>query len=238
MFTVVVLDYMMKINDELWNNNSLKKRMKRLRNEIEDGIKRYGIIRHETYGLIYAYEVDGFGNYFLMDDANVPSLLSIPYLGYKYDKQIYQNTKRFVFSIDNPSYHKGWNEWTGEIEGIGSSHAHKKSEVIPNDVWPMSIIMRGLVSNDVNEKINIVHQLLQSSATTGWMHESFNVNNPFNYSRSWFCWPDSLFAELIMSLTHDCPRPDKGKYSIKEWPYSEVPGSIFSQMNNSNAHIL
>ena len=81
MFTVVVLDYMMKINDELWNYNSLKKRMKRLRNEIEDGIKRYGIIRHETYGLIYAYEVDGFGNYFLMDDANVSpksTLYSLP----------------------------------------------------------------------------------------------------------------------------------------------------------------
>jgi meiotically up-regulated gene 157 (Mug157) protein len=229
MFTVVVLDYMLQMNNHLWLDSRLMKRMKKLRSEIQDGIEKYGIVYHEKYGNIYAYEVDGLGNYFLMDDANVPSLLSIPYLGYDYNEEIYDNTKRFIFSTDNPSYHKGWNKWTGEIEGIGSSHAHKKWEVIPEDVWPMSIIMKGLVSNDANEKVNLVHQLLEASASTGWMHESFNVNNPFNFSRSWFCWPDSLFAELVMSLTDECPRPHRGQYTIKEWLDSELPGSAFAR---------
>ena len=229
MFTVVVLDYMLRINKEIWKSNILMKRMIKLRTEIQDGIERYGTVHHEKFGNIYAYEVDGFGNYSLMDDANVPSLLSIPYLGYDYNNEVYENTKQFIFSTYNPSYHKGWNKWTGEIEGVGSSHAHKLWEVIPSDVWPMSIIMRGLVSDDIDEKVNIVHQLLQTSASTGWMHESFSVSNPFNYSRSWFCWPDSLFAELVMSLTHECPNPDKGQYTIKEWLDSEIRGSVFSK---------
>jgi meiotically up-regulated gene 157 (Mug157) protein len=167
MFTVVVLEYMLKLNSDLWNDKLFMKKATKLKNEIQDGIDRYGTVYHEKYGKIYAYEVDGFGNYFLMDDANVPSLLSIPYLGYSYDEEIYANTKRFIFSADNPSYHKGFNRWTGEIEGIGSSHAHHLWEIIPDDIWPMSIIMQGLVSNNVTEKINLVHKLLQASASTG-----------------------------------------------------------------------
>ena len=230
MFTVVVLDYMLQLNDKIWNNKLLHRKMNKLRNEIQDGINRYGIVHHEKYGNIYAYEVDGFGNYFLMDDANVPSLLSIPYLGYDYNKEIYENTKQFIFSTDNPSYHKGWNTWTGDIEGIGSSHAHKKWEVIPSDVWPMSIIMKGLVSDNITEKAYLAHQLLQASALTGWMHESFDVNNPFNYSRPWFCWPDSLYAELVMSISRECPLPRHGQYTIMDWLDGEVPdGSVFTR---------
>eukprot|EP00804_Cyclotella_cryptica_P000926 CCRYP_001129-RA/>CCRYP_001129-RA protein AED:0.08 eAED:0.08 QI:0/-1/0/1/-1/1/1/0/552 len=230
MFTVVVLGYMIQINHDLWGDELLLTKMTKLRKDIQDGIDRYGIVHHEKYGKIYAYEVDGFGNYFLMDDANVPSLLSIPYLGYNYNEEIYENTKRFIFSKDNPEYHNGFNEWTGEIEGIGSSHAHKKWETIPNDIWPMSIIMKGLVSKNVTEKVYLVHQLLQASATLGWMHESFNANDPFNFTRSWFCWPDSLFAELVMSLSYDCPRPEIGKYTVKAWmDETLVPGSAFTQ---------
>lgn len=231
MFTVVVLDYMLQMNKPIWKDNMLQQKMTKLQSEIQDGINKYGIIQHVKYGKIYAYEVDGLGNYLLMDDANVPSLLSIPYLGYNYNKDIYENTKRFIFSEDNPSYHKGWNKWTGDIQGIGSSHAHKKWEVIPSDVWPMSIIMQGLVSDNLTEKIHLVHQLLQASASTGFMHESFDVNNPFNYSRPWFCWPDSLFAELVMSISPECPKPKEGQqYTIMEWRDSEVPpGSVFTR---------
>ncbi|KAL7477040.1 hypothetical protein ACHAW6_002858 [Cyclotella cf. meneghiniana] len=230
MFTVVVLGYMIELNNALWGDELLSNRMSKLRREIQDGIDTYGIVHHEKYGKIYAYEVDGFGNYLLMDDANVPSLLSIPYLGYVYNEEIYENTKRFIFSSDNPEYHNGFNRWTGEIEGIGSSHAHKKWELIPNDIWPMSIIMRGLVSKNVTEKVNVVHQLLQASATRGSMHESFNANDPFNFTRPWFCWPDSLFAELVMSLTHDCPRPEIGKYTVRAWiDETSMTGSSFAR---------
>jgi meiotically up-regulated gene 157 (Mug157) protein len=109
--------------------------MEKLRNEIQSGIERYGIVRHSNYGNIYAYEVDGFGNYSLLDNANIPSLLSIPYLGYAYNKEIYENTKRFIFSTDNPSYRKGWNNFTGDIEGVGSDHIHHISDRIDSNVW-------------------------------------------------------------------------------------------------------
>jgi meiotically up-regulated gene 157 (Mug157) protein len=203
-------------------------RMEKLRNEIQSGIERYGIVRHSNYGNIYAYEVDGFGNYSLLDNANIPSLLSIPYLGYAYNKEIYENTKRFIFSTDNPSYRKGWNNFTGDIEGVGSDHIHHILNRIDSNVWPMSIIMKGLVSDEANEKVKLVHQLLNASASTGWMHESFDINDPNRFSRPWFCWPDSLLAELIMSLTDECPRPEKGKYTVHEWLDSNVSGSVFS----------
>lgn len=229
MFAVVVLEYMMEMTTTIWKDQSLLRKAKKLKDEIQGGIDRYGTVQHDTYGKMYAYEVDGLGNYLLEDDANIPSLLSIPYLGYKYDEEVYANTKRFIFSPDNPQYHKGHNKYNGEIEGIGSSHAHKLWEVIPDDIWPMSLIMKGLITNDPSEKTHLVYQLLQASAGTGWMHESFNANDPTNFTRSWFCWPDSLFAELVMSLTDDCPRSDRAKYIIKEWNDTNViGGSVFS----------
>ncbi|KAL3791706.1 hypothetical protein ACHAWO_006268 [Cyclotella atomus] len=242
MFVVSVLDYMMEMAASLWKQDNdshdanedtsslqlLLQKAKKLKDEIQDGIDRYGIIHHETHGNMYAYEVDGFGNYFLEDDANIPSLLSIPYLGIKYDKQVYANTQRFIFSKDNPQYVTGHNEYNGDIEGIGSSHTHN---LLPDDIWPMSLLMKGLVSDNVTEKIYLVHQLLKASAGTGWMHESFNANDPKRFTRSWFCWPDSLFAELVMSLTDDCPRPDVegGRYSIMQWSDNiTYAGSVFS----------
>lgn len=218
MFAVVVLGYIEIMAEDVWIDEPLRKKATQLRNEIDDGIKQHGIVMHETYGEMYAYEVDGLGNSLLMDDANVPSLLSIPYLGYDYDEEIFANTMRFIFSESNPWFHTGSYDGV-EYSGISSPHTH----FIPSSIWPMAMIMEGLISTNATHKILLVEKLLASSAGMGWMHESFNANNVTEYSRDWFCWPDSLFAELIMSLTEECPKPEKhGWYKEQEWKYEDI----------------
>jgi meiotically up-regulated gene 157 (Mug157) protein len=227
MFAVVALKYMEELATKLWDNQNLAKKARKLRDEIQAGIQKHGIVKHEKYGMIYAYEVDGLGNSLLMDDANIPNLMSLPYLGYDYDPEIYENTKKFILSEDNPTFHRGKNDFTGEIEGYGSPHTNS----IPHDIWPMAIAMQALVSDDSNEKVKLVEKLVEATAGTGWMHESFDANNPKKFSRPWFCWPDSLFAELVMSLTDECPQPGVHKYKVKEWRDKEQPppkGGIFA----------
>jgi len=134
MFAVTVLEYMVDLAQEVWKNPRLANKAQRLAQEIQRGIEEHAIVEHPTHGTIYAYEVDGLGNSLLMDDANVPSLLSIPYLGYThYNATIYENTRQFIFSPDNPTYQKGNNKLTGMIEGYGSPHM---SKAIRNNIWP------------------------------------------------------------------------------------------------------
>jgi len=213
MFAVVVLGYVRELATEIWRDGQLAERAEKLANDIQRGIQDHGTVEHPTYGRIYAYEVDGMGHSLLMDDANVPSLVSIPYLGYDYDPVIYDNTRRFIFSLSNPEYRKGTNQLTGEIEGYGSPHM---SEAIRDNIWPMSIAVQGLTSDSAEGKAKLVEKLVKASAGTHWMHESFDVRNPKKFTRAWFCWADSLFAELVMSLTEGCPHPTH-KYKVLEW---------------------
>mmetsp|Transcript_1243 Transcript_1243/g.1875 ORF Transcript_1243/g.1875 Transcript_1243/m.1875 type:complete len:546 (+) Transcript_1243:76-1713(+) len=211
MFAVVVLGYVEELAPKLWNNNDLTTKARALRLEIDQGIQEHAIVDHPKYGKVYAYEVNGMGDYLLMDDANVPSLMSIPYIGYNYVSEIYANTRRFILSTDNPTYQKGRNYDTGEIEGYGSPHM---SQAIKNNIWPMSLAIQALSSDDVKEKLRLVQKLTSATGGTGWMHESFDVSNPKKFTRSWFCWADSLYAELVMSLTKACP---SNKYHVMKW---------------------
>lgn len=228
MFAVVALQYVeeLAMDKGVWDNPDLAKKAKKLKDDIQDGIEKHGIVDHEEYGQIYAYEVDGLGNSLLMDDANIPNLMSLPYLGYDYDPEIYENTKKFILSQNNPTFHRGTNNFTGDIEGYGSPHTERW---IQHAIWPMSIAMQALVSDDANEKISFVETLVKATAGTGWMHESFDANHPEKFTRPWFCWPDSLFAELVMSLTYECPQASVYKYKVKEWQDVEHPmkGSVF-----------
>ncbi|KAL3782710.1 hypothetical protein ACHAW5_005920 [Stephanodiscus triporus] len=219
MFAVAVLKYMEEMAEIVWIDEPLMKKARKLREEIDDGIKRHGVVEHKKYGKIYAYEVDGLGNALLEDDANIPSLLSIPYLGYDYHPKIFANTKRFILSDDNPWFHSG--NFDGvEFSGIGSRH----TQFIESSIWPMAMIMEGLTSSNSTQKAMLVEKLLVASAGTGWMHESFSANNPKSFSRPWFCWPDSLFAELVMSLTEECPTREHGWYkAVKQENTEKVP---------------
>ena len=172
----------------LLGNKPMAERAEKLGRAVKKGIAEYGIVHHPKYGNIYAYETDGFGNHNLMDDANVPSLLGLPYIGWcDTQDEIYQNTRRFVLSTDNPYFHRG-----SAITGIGSPHTPGPY------VWPISLMTEGLTSDD-EERINkIVNKLMQTTDGTGYMHESINAENASHYSRPWFAWANSLFAYFLI----------------------------------------
>ena len=169
------------------------KECRELADEVADALRRYAVVEHPKYGKIYAFEVDGFGNRLLMDDANVPSLLAMGYLGdVSLDDPIYQNTRRFVWSEDNPWFFKG-----KAGEGIGGPH------IGYDMVWPMSIMMRAFTSQDDEEIRSCVRMLLATDAGTGFMHESFNKDDASKYTRPWFAWQNTLFGELILKLVNE-----------------------------------
>ena len=164
-----------------------------LASEVETALKKYAVADHPEYGKIYAFEVDGFGSQFLMDDANVPSLLAMSYLGdVATDDPIYQNTRKFVWSKSNPYFFDG-----AAGEGIGGPHI--MSEVI----WPMSIMMKAFTSDDEEEIRDCICQLMTTDAGTGFMHESFHRDNSEVYTRDWFAWQNTLFGELILKIIND-----------------------------------
>lgn len=158
---------------------------------INAGIQKYGIGVHPLTGnKQYAYEVDGYGNMYYADDANVPSLLSLPYLGYvNATDPIYINTRNFVLSSNNPWYFSG-----KAGAGLGGSY------VGLNSIWPMSIIVQALTSTGSEEITNCVELLVDSTENTGFMHESFIKDNVGSYTRPYFAWANSLFGELVLKL--------------------------------------
>lgn len=164
-----------------------------LADEVENAIKKYAVVDHPEFGKIYAFEVDGFGNVLLMDDANVPSLLALPYLGdVDVDDPVYRNTRRFVWSTSNPYFFKG-----KAAEGIGGPH------VGYDMIWPMSIMMKAFTSTDDAEIKQCIETLMTTHNGTGFMHESFHKDNPSNFTREWFAWQNTLFGELILKLVND-----------------------------------
>lgn len=188
MFAVVVLRYLEEIAGQVLSDTKLAGEAKELAEEIEQGIRRYGVMEHPKYGKVYAYETDGLGNYNLMDDANVPSLLSLPYLGYTTpDDPIYQNTRRLILSEDNPYYFSG-----KAASGIGSPHTPDKY------IWHIALSMRGLTSDDPAEREQMLEWLQETDAGTGMTHESFLMDDPTQYTRPWFSWSNMLFSEFIM----------------------------------------
>lgn len=197
-FAVTSLRKAAEILKNVNKNGAMASECVALANEVEDAIHKYAIVNHPKYGKIYAFEVDGFGNALLMDDANVPSLLALPYLGdVELDDPIYQNTRNFVWSEDNPYFFRGT-----AGEGIGGPH------VGYDMVWPMSIMMKAFTSTDDAEVKSCVEMLMNTDAGTGFIHESFNKDNPEDFTREWFAWQNTLFGELIIKLI------DEGKLEL------------------------
>jgi len=166
-----------------------------LADEVEKALQKYATVEHEEYGKVYAYEVNGFGSYNLMDDANIPSLLSLPYLdALDAGDKVYQNTRKLVLSKSNPFFYQG-----KAGEGIGGPH------VGADMIWPMSIIMRGLTSSDDAEIRYCINLLKDTHGGTGFMHESFHKDNAKNFTRSWFAWANTLFGEFLWKVYKEKP---------------------------------
>ncbi|MBX7392172.1 glycoside hydrolase family 125 protein [Clostridium chauvoei] len=187
MFASVALRYIEEIAETIYNDISLKDKAFKLRTDIENGIEKFGIIENKEFGKIYAYETDGLGNYNFMDDANVPSLLSIPYIEFRgIDDEIYQNTRKFILSKNNPFYYEG-----SAAKGIGSPHTP------PEYIWHIALSMAGLTTNNKEEISDLLKTLLATDGDTGFMHEGFYCNNPKEFTRDWFAWSNSLFAHFV-----------------------------------------
>ena len=189
-FAVTSLRKAAEILDQVNHNARLARECRILADEVSDALEQYATYDHPKYGTIYAFEVDGFGNRLLMDDANVPSLLAMAYLGDVNPRdRVYQNTRRFVWSEDNPYFFKG-----KAGEGIGGPH------VGYDMIWPMSIMMKAFTSRDDAEIKRCVETLMTTDAGTGFMHESFHKDDASHFTREWFAWQNTLFGELILKL--------------------------------------
>jgi meiotically up-regulated gene 157 (Mug157) protein len=177
------------------NATALQSRALLLASEIEAGIQAYGVFTHPTAGQIYAYEVDGFGNSYFMDDANIPGLISMPLYGFAPSSDpLYAATRAAVLSEANPYFMCG-------SAGCGVGGPHNGYYWI----WPMAIAARAYTSTDDGEIAYSLAQLVNSSACTGLVHESFDRNSFGTYTRPWFAWMNSLFADLVLKVADERP---------------------------------
>jgi uncharacterized protein len=194
-FAVVSLRQAADMLVKIHHDEETATRCRALAAEVEGALRQHAVVNHPELGQVYAYEVDGFGSRYFMDDANVPSLLALPYLG-AVDAQdaVYQNTRRLVLSGANPYF------WKGTAgEGEGSPHAGTDM------IWPLGIIMRALTSKTDEEIRACLATLRQTHAGTGFMHESFQKDNARKFTRAWFAWANTIFGELILKTLDQQP---------------------------------
>eukprot|EP00746_Dinoflagellata_sp_MGD_P020261 gnl/MRDRNA2_/MRDRNA2_147188_c0_seq1.p1 gnl/MRDRNA2_/MRDRNA2_147188_c0~~gnl/MRDRNA2_/MRDRNA2_147188_c0_seq1.p1 ORF type:complete len:483 (-),score=88.88 gnl/MRDRNA2_/MRDRNA2_147188_c0_seq1:38-1486(-) len=227
LFLASYLPFVVDKAKALWNDDRLAEDAKKLQLDILDGVQKYGTTMvHDKK--VYCYETDGLGSCNLMDDANVPSLLSIPYLdpsGLHYDKEIYKNTRSFVLSDENPWFFQG-----EAAAGIGSPHTGTEM------IWPMALIMEAFTTDSQVDKMKLIHTLV-TTAKDGFLHESFHKDYPGSITRDWFCWPNALFAELVQTTGQSCgnvwnapkmpkEQPLQGKFyteDVKALRYAALP---------------
>jgi meiotically up-regulated gene 157 (Mug157) protein len=189
-FAVVSLKQASEMIRVIIHDEKLSDELLSLAVEVENALKLHATVDHPQYGKIFAYEVNGMGSHNLMDDANVPSLLSLPYLGaVEASNEVYLNTRKFLLSGDNPFYFKGQ-----AGEGIGGPHAGMDM------IWPLSIIIRGLTSNDDSEIQKCITLLKNSHGGTGFIHESFHKDGSRNFTRKWFAWANTIFGEFLWHI--------------------------------------
>ena len=188
MFAVVVLNYLKEIADFVGGKEEIAKKAEEMAKTVKQAIETYGTTHIWGLGDVYAYEVDGFGQYNLMDDANVPSLLAMSYLGYEPESQeVADNTRKLILSEANPFYYAGT-----KLSGIGSPHTPVRY------VWHISKAIEGLTAPTKEEKHQMIHELMATDGGTGLMHEGVFVDDPTVYTREWFSWANAMFCELVM----------------------------------------
>lgn len=194
-FAVVSLKQAAEMVSKINGDTALANECIELASEVSKALQQYAITTHPQFGKVYAFEVNGFGSYNLMDDANIPSLLSLPYLNTMPNTDaVYQNTRKLILSSYNPFFFKG-----KAGEGIGGPHAGMEM------IWPLSIIIRGLTSSRDAEIKQCVNTLIKTHGGTGFMHESFHKDDPNKFTRKWFAWANTIFGEFILHLHEKKP---------------------------------
>ncbi|TGE08725.1 glycoside hydrolase family 125 protein [Hymenobacter fodinae] len=195
-FAVVSLRQASEMVTGLAKDAALAQELTALANEVEAALRQYAVVKHPQHGDLYAYEVDGFGSHVLMDDANVPSLVALPYLGaVPLTDPVYQNTRKFLLSTNNPFFFKG-----RAAEGVGGPHVGQDM------IWPIAITTRGLTSTDDAEIKACVQSLKATHAGTGYMHESFHKDDASKFTRSWFAWANTIFGEFLWKVYQEKPQ--------------------------------
>jgi len=196
LFAVTALDQLREIHTTELHDAAAARDCADLGSEVRNALAKYATAVKPNYGEVYAYEVDGFGNQLFQDDANVPSLLSLPYLGcVKPDDPLYLRSRKFVLSDQNPYFYRG-----EAAAGLGGPHSGL------NMIWPLGIITRALTSRDEKEIAGCLATLKATHAGTGFMHESFSKDDAAKFTRAWFAWANTLFGELILQVQERHPR--------------------------------
>lgn len=179
-------------------SRDLESKMRSMASEIRAGITKYGLVSHPLFGAMFAFEVDGYGSQNIMDDANLPSLLSASMMGYVNPRdEVYMNTRLFALSEANPYWAFG-----NVFNAIGGPHMG------PTKAWPLASIVRVLTSGDVSgeEQIDELRTILSTTGGLGLIHESVESHNEKDYTRSWFGWANGMFGQMILDIEARMPQ--------------------------------
>jgi meiotically up-regulated gene 157 (Mug157) protein len=195
-FAVVSLRQAAEMVETIRNDKSLADECHALADEVEKALNEFAVVNNSQGGRVYAYEVDGFGNFYCIDDGNIPSLMSLPYLGaVPVNDPVYQDTRKFLQSAKNPYYCQG-----KAASGPGGPH------VGMNMIWPLGLITEGLTATTDQEIRQCLNTLQHTHAGTGFMHEAFNMDDPKKFTRSWFAWANTIFGELVLKTYRERPQ--------------------------------
>ena len=194
LFAVTSLRCLAQLVHETGGDSRIATDAAALADEVEKALWQYGTADDE--GTRYwLYEADGYGNRLFMDDANMPSLSALAYLGcVAQDDRLFRDTEARCWSPANPYFFRG-----PAGEGIGGPH------VGLNMIWPMSLVTRALSSGDDATIRACLATLKASNAGTGLLHEAFSADDAAHFTRPWFAWVNGLFGELIVDLSHRKP---------------------------------
>jgi len=189
MLACVALEYIAEIAREVYRDEELAAEAQSFAQEIRAAVETIGVLPGQSER-VWAYETDGYGQYLVMDDANVPSLLAAPYMGYcRADDECYLNTRKMILSEANPYYYKG-----RCLSGIGSPHTPV------GYVWDIALAVEGLTAADKDEKLRLLNLMADNDAGTFQMHEGIDCDDSAKYTRPWFSWANSMFCELVLDV--------------------------------------
>ena len=195
-FALVSMRQAAEMLEALVHDSDTATQCRALAAEVDHALREHAVVHHPKFGRVYAYEVDAFGNFYCIDDGNVPSLLSLPYIqAVSPSDKVYLNTRRLVLSPGNPYYCQGT-----AANGPGGPH------VGMDMIWPLGLIVQGLTSTHPREIRECLETLRRTHAGTGFMHEAFNKDDPKKFTRSWFAWANTIFGELVLKTCNERPQ--------------------------------